>query len=158
MKRKMTDIIIAIIIFIVGWFFLYLPIMGFAYLFLGEYALGFLYLVPLLCLIGYILYRYFVIEPEKIRKNALSRMYNYPQHLSKEKILNQWHSKFKEVILREIGKCKYPDKKSDLNQCLQVVDKMEKNKIFDKLYRVFRLTGCHMDIKDSNGQTITKIV
>lgn len=158
MSELIGIIIAAIVLAFLGWLFLYLPIMGFAYLFLGKYALGFLYILPLLGPIGYVLYRYFVIEPEKKRRAALCRMYDYPQRLSKKKTTNNWYSGLKDTILKGLATCSEPNKVSDLNQCKKVVDKMENDGIFDKFHRVFRLTGCHIEIKGSNGQTIVKIV
>lgn len=154
----MKELIIGIIITLFAWLFLYLPVMGFAYIFLGEYALGLLHLLPLLCLIGVLLYRHFVIEPEKMRIAALSRMYKYPRRLGKSYKGNHWHSGFKDVINEGLLNCTDPDKKSDLIHCQNVVDKMEKDCVFDNLHRVFRLTGCHMEIKDCTGHTITTIV
>ena len=154
----MRELIILIIIALLGGLFLYLPVMGFAYIFLGEYALGLLHLLPLLCLIGVLLYRHFVTEPDKKRMAALGRMYNYPQHLCKRYTVNHWHSWFKDVIYGGLITCTDPDKKSDLNHCRDVVDKMEKDCVFENLHQAFRLTGCHMEIKDSTGHTITKIV
>ena len=61
----MKELVIGIIIVFLCWLFLYLPIMGFAYLYLGDFALGLLHLLPLLCLIGVLLYRHYVIAPEK---------------------------------------------------------------------------------------------
>ena len=154
----MVELIIGIIIALLGWLFLYLPVMGFAYIFLGEYALGLLHLLPLLCLIGFLLYRHFVTEPEKTRMAALSRMYNYPQRLGKRDTVNHWHSGFKDVIHGGLVICTDPDKKSDLNHCRQVVDKLETDCVFVNLHQAFQLTGCHIEIKDSTGHTITKIV
>lgn len=154
----MQEIIAGIVILVLGWLFLYLPVMGFAYLYLGEIALGLLYLLPLLCLIGVLLYRHYVIEPEKMRRATLSRMYNYPLRLGKRDTANHWHSGFKDVIHGGLVTCTDSDKKTDLNHCQHVVDKMEKDGVFENLHRAFRLTGCHMEIKDSTGHTITKIV
>ena len=132
--------------------------MGFAYLFLGEFALGTLYLLPLIVLIAVLLYRHFVTEPEKVRMAVLSRMYNYPSHLGKDDTADQWQKGFKAVIHGGLVTCSDSDKKTDLNHCQHVVEKMEKDCSFDDLNRAFRLTGCHMEIKDSTGHTITKIV
>ena len=154
----MIGIIIGIIILLFFWLFLYLPVMGFAYLFLGEYALGLLYILPLLCLICALLYQYFVTEPERRRMVALSRMYNYPRRLGKKDTDNHWHSEFKDVIHSGLITCTDPAKKTDLIHCQHIVDKMEKDCVFEKLHRVFRLTGCHMEIKDPSGQITTKIV
>lgn len=154
----MTELIIGIFLTLFGWLFLYLPVMGFAYLFLGEFALGLLHLLPLLVLIGVLLYRHFVTEPEKIRMAALSRMYKYPQQLNKGDSVNHWHSGFKGVIHGGLVACTDTDKKTDLIQCQHIVDKMEKDCVFENLHRAFRLTGCHMEIKDSRGHAITNIV
>ena len=154
----MKEIVIGIILLFLGWLFLYLPVMGFAYLYLGELALGLLYLLPLLCLIGRFLYRHYVIEPEKTRMAALSRMYKYPQCLGKKDTANQWYRGFKDVIHAGLITCTDPDKKSDLSHCLHVVEKMGKDCSFDGLNRAFRLTGCHLEVKDSTGHIITKIV
>lgn len=151
-------IVAAIVLTFLGWLFIYLPIMGFVYLFLGKYALGILYIIPLLCPIGYFLYRYLVIEPEKTRRAALCRMYDYPQRLNKKETVNHWYSVLKDVITIGLTTCSDPNKKSDLDQCQHIVNKMENDDIFDKFHRAFRLTGCHMKIKDSNGRTISKIV
>ena len=61
----MKELIIGIVLLLLGCLFLYLPVIGFAYLYLGEFALGLLHLLPLLCLIGVLLYRHYVIEPQK---------------------------------------------------------------------------------------------
>lgn len=154
----MQEIIVGIVLLLLGWLFLYLPVMGFAYLYLGEFALGLLYLLPLLCLIGVLLYRHCVIEPENKRRQALSRMYGYPQRLGKKDTTNHWHSKFKDAIHGGLVTCTDSDKKTDLNHCLRVVDKIEKDSVFENLHRAFRLTGCHMEIKDPTGHTIIKVV
>lgn len=154
----MQEIIVGIVLLLLGWLFLYLPVMGFAYLYLGEFALGMLYLLPLLCLIGVLLYRHYIIDPENGRRAALSRMYNYPQRLSKRETVNHWHSGFNDVIRGGIVTCTDSDKKMDLSHCKSIVDKLEKECVFENLHRAFRLTGCHMEIKDSTGHTIAKIV
>lgn len=122
----MTEIVFGILIMLAFWLFLYLPVMGFAYLFLGELGTGLLYLLPLLCLIAWILYHHFVIKPEEIRQAALCRMYSYPQCLNKNKTFNYWYSKFKDAIQSGLISCKDANKKSDLNNCMHVVDKMKK--------------------------------
>lgn len=154
----MVEFIIAIIIGLIVFLFLFLPVMGFAYIFLGDYMLGLLYLLPLLCMIGVLLYRHFVIDPEKKRKVALSRMYNYPRHLSKIVTSDQWNRGFMAVIHGGLVTTTDTSKKADLNHCQQIVEKMTKDNTFNDLHRAFLLTGCHMEIKDSTGHTITKIV
>ena len=154
----MTGIIVGIIIVLLVWLFLYLPVMGFAYLFLGEYALGLLYLFPFLCLIGFILYGQFVIEPENERKAALSRWYKYPLSLGKKVNFDQWQRGFKTVIHNGLVNTTDFNKKEDLNNCQKIVEKMTKDEVFNDLHRAFKLTGCHMEIKDATGHTITKIV
>lgn len=154
----MGEILLAIILSLVFLLFLYFPVMGFAYLFLGEFGTGLLYLIPLLCLTCWILYRHFVIEPERTRQDALCRMYSYPQNINKNKTSDDWHNKFKDTIQSGLISCKDAIKKSDLNNCMHVVDNMEKDRIFESFQRAFQLTGCHMEIKDTTDQTITKIV
>lgn len=158
MTEIITILFAATIIVLLGWLFLYLPIMGFAYIFWGEYALGLLYLLPLIGLIGVLLYRHFVIEPERRRWAALSRMYNFPRELTKKDTADKWHNGFKAVIHDGLVTSTGIDKQTDLNYCQQIVEKMRKDNNFDDLHRAFRLTGCHMEIKDSTGHTITKIV
>lgn len=154
----MEGFIILIIIILIFWLFLYLPVMGFAYIFLGEYALGLLYLLPLIGLIAVLLYRHFVTEPEKMRMTALSRMYGYPSKVNKKESTDQWPKGFKTAIHSGFATTTVSDKQKDLNYCQQIVEKMKKDNNFDDLHRVFRLTGCHMEIKDPTGDTIVKIV
>lgn len=154
----MTEIIVGIIIVLLIWLFLYLPVMGFVYIFLGEYALGLLYLLPFLGLIGFLLYRQFVIEPERERKAALSRWYNYPLNLGKKVNFDQWQREFKAVIHNGLVSTTNINKQNDLNHCQKIVEKMTKDEVFNDLHRAFKLTGCHMEIKDATGHTITKIV
>ena len=154
----MKELFVGIIIAILGWFFLYLPVMGFAYLFLGEYALGLLYLIPLIGLIAVLLYRHFVTEPEKARMAALCRMYGYPSKLTKDESVDQWPKAFKAAIHCGYATTTESDKQTDLNYCQQIVEKMKKDNKFDDLHRAFRLTGCHMEIKDPKGNTVAKIV
>lgn len=154
----MVEIIIGLIIALFVWLFLYLPVMGIAYLFLEEFALGLLYLLPFLGLIGFILYRQYVIEPEHERKVALSRWYKYPLHLGKKVNYDQWHRGFKAVIHNGLVSTTDSNKQNDLNHCQKIVEKMTKDDVFNDLHRAFQLTGCHMEIKDATGHTITKIV
>lgn len=154
----MPELIAGIVILVLGCLFLYLPVMGFAYLFLGEYALGLLYLLPLIGLIAVLLYRHFVTEPEKIRMAALCRMYGYPSKLTNKESADQWPKGFKEAIHNGFATTTEPDKQTDLNYCQQIVEKMKKDNKFDDLHRAFRLTGCHLEIQDPRGNTIAKIV
>ena len=132
--------------------------MGVAYLFLGEYALGLLYLLPFLSLIGFVLYRHFFIEPESERIVALSHWYNYPLILGKKVNFDQWNKGFKAVIHNGLVSTTDINKQNDLNHCQKIVEKMTKDEIFNNLHRAFKLTGCHMEIKDATGHTVTKIV
>lgn len=154
----MAEIIAGLIIALLAWLFLYLPVMGFAYLFLGEYALGLLHMLPFLSLIGFVIYCQFVIEPEHERKAALSRWYKYPLHLGKKVNYDQWHRGFKDVIHNGLVSTTDTNKQNDLNHCQKIVEKMTKDDVFNDLHRAFQLTGCHMEIKDTTGHTITKIV
>ena len=154
----MVELIIGIVIALLGWLFLYLPVMGSAYIFFGEYALGSLYLLPLIGLIAVLLYRHFVTEPEKKRMAALCRMYGYPSKLTKKESADQWPKGFKEAIHNGFATTTEPDKQTDLNYCQQIVEKMKKDNKFDDLHRAFRLTGCHMEIQDPKGNTIANIV
>ena len=158
MTEIFTILIAAFIIVFLGWLFLYLPVMGFAYIYLGEFALGLLYLLPLMGLIGVLLYRHFVIEPERRRWAALSRMYNFPRVLSKNDTADKWHNGFKAAIHGGLVTSTDSDKQTDLAYCQQIVERMRKDNNFDDLHRAFRLTGCHLDIKDPSGHTITQIV
>ena len=154
----MVEIILAVIIALYALLFLYLPIIGFAYIFLVEYALGLLYLLPVLCLIGFVFYRQFIIKPEHERKAALSRWYKYPLYLGKKVNFDQWQRGFKAVIHNGLLTSTDVNKQNDLNHCQKIVEKMTKDEVFNDLQRAFKLTGCHLEIKDATGQTITKIV
>lgn len=154
----MQEIIAGIFILVLGWLFLYLPVMGFAYIFLGEYALGLLYLLPSIGLIGVLLYSHFVTEPKKKRMAALCRMYGYPGKLTKKESVDQWYKGFKAAIHDGLSKTTDQDKQTDLNYCQQIVENMKKDNTFDDLHRVFRLTGCHMEIIDPTGDAIAKII
>lgn len=158
MKELIIIFIIGVIITFLGWLFLYLPVMGFANLYLGEFALGLLFLLPLLCLIGGLCYRHYINEPEKIRMAALSRMYRYPLSLSKKVNSDQWHKGFLKAIHEGLANVDGGSKQADLNICERVVKKMAKENAFNDFQRAFKLTGCHMEIKDSAGNTVTKIV
>ncbi len=153
-----VGIIAGIIIILFLGLFLCLPVMGIANLLLGDYTLGLLYLLPFLCLIGFILYRQFVIEPERERKAALSRWYNYPLHLGKKVAFDQWYRGFKAVIHKGLDNTTNINKQKDLNHCQKIIEKMAKDEVFNDLHRAFKLSGCHMEIKDDTGHTITKIV
>lgn len=150
--------IVGIIIVLYALPFFFLPVMGFAYLFLGEYALGLLFLLPFLCLITFKLYKQFVIEPERERKAALRRLYKYPLNLGKKVNFDQWNKGFKAVIHNGLVSTTDINKQNDLNHCQKIVEKMTKDELFNDLHRAFKLTGCHMEIKDATGHTVTKIV
>ena len=158
MKELLIIFIIGIILIFLGWLFLYLPVIGFAYLFLGEYSLGLLHQLPLLGLIGVLLYRHFVIEPKRWQWAALSRMYRYPLSLSKKVNSDQWHKGFLKAIYEGLAIVDGPSRKTDLDHCKRVVEKMAKDGAFNGLQRAFKLTGCHMEIKDSVGNIVSKIV
>lgn len=150
--------VLLLVIFLAILAILYLSVMGFAYFFLGEYASGLLHLLPLIGLIGFLLYRHFVIEPARRRWAALSHMYNFPREFTKKESADQWHRGFKAVISSGSALTTDSDKQTDLNHCQHIVEEMTKSKAFDDFHCAFRLTGCHMEIKDSTGNTITKIV
>lgn len=154
----MIEFIIALIIALMALLFLCMPVAGFAYFFLGEYLKGLLFLLPLLCLIGFLLYRQYVTKPERNRLAALSRWYNYPLSLSKKVDSTLWHRGFKKVINDDIVTTTDSGKQDDLKHCLQIVEKMAKDDTFNGFHRAFRLTGCHLEIKDTSGRTINRIV
>lgn len=154
----MIEFVIGIIIVLIAWLFLCMPVTGFAYFFLGEYLKGLLFLLPLLCLIGFLLYRQYVTKPEWNRMAALSRWHNYPLSLCKKVDSTLWHRGFKKVINDGIVTTIDTSKKNDLKHCLQVVEKMANDNAFNGFHRAFRLTGCHLEIKDSSGRIINRIV
>lgn len=156
--QDLAIIIVGILFILLLWLVVYLPIMGFAYILLGEWALGVLYLTPLICTIGVLLYRQFVICPERKRMIELSRMHHYPRRLTKNESSDQWSKGFKAVIHGGLVSVTDPSKQKDLHQCQKIVEKMSKDNAFENLHRAFRLTGCHLEIKDSTDHTITQIV
>lgn len=150
--------IIVLILSGVLWLFIYLPCNGIAYIVLGDIPLGLLYLIPAFIIIALLLYRHFIVEPESRRKDALRYKYDYPQYLDQEETAAQWNKGFKMAISDGITTISDTNKRAELEQCQRIVNKMAKNKMFDGLHRSFRLTGCHMEIKDSADNTITTIV
>lgn len=77
-----------------------------------------------------------------------------------------WDDKFQKVIKNAINTCKEAEKRTDLQKCQRVAKSMIKSSDsyytldcpFYKINKAFRLTGCHLTITDSQGNTIIKIV
>lgn len=157
MAELISYCVIFFVIYFVGWLFLYLPIMGFIYIFSAEYSTGMLYLLPLFGLYCVLLYRVYVILPERRRQELLREKFNYPSSLDDKENADQWHIVFFNVINDKIANTT-EDKQEDLKRCQQVVKRMATSNAFNKFHKAFRLTGCHMEIKDPSGQTIAKIV
>lgn len=158
MSELMTFFVAVLLVWFLVWLFLYLPVIGFAYLYSGEFSLGLLHILPVLCLIGVYLFYHFVIEPKIVLRAALSRMYIFPLQLDKTDTAERWYNGFKKVVHDGIASTSDLTKQTDLNHCKRIVEKMTKDSIFNNFHRAFRLTGCHMEIKDSSGHSITKIV
>ena len=129
-----------------------------------------------LIIIVFLIYNKYVIAPREMLERSLRKMHHYPQFLLHEDG-EQWGKAFQRTIgsaienitekdkksdLQQSGrivrKIAFKKKMSDLQQCERIVRKMAQNKSFDNLHRAFRLTGCHMEIKDSTGNSIVKIV
>lgn len=154
----MIEFIIALIVALMALLFLCMPVAGFACFFLGEYLIGLLFLLPLLCLLAFLLYRQYITKPERNRMAALSRWYGYPFLLCRKVDSTLWHRGFKKVINDGIVATTDLSKQTDLKRCLQIVEKMAKDDTFNGFHRAFRLTGCHLKIEDPASHSITKIV
>lgn len=150
--------IFGLIVSFLLWVVAYLPVMGIVKILLGEWSLGLLYLLPFICLVGFLFYDMFVKTPERIRKEKLHHMYHYPNRIGKNESSSHWHSEFMAVIKEGISTTSDPNKQTDLHHCQKIVEKMSKDNIFSNFNRVFRLTGCHLQIFDSDGRSIAKIV
>ena len=128
--------------------------MGCCYLLIeGEIVYGILWLLPPIIHIVYIIFKW----PHWKREKALHKMHNYPESINLE-FGYQWEREFQSLISKAIESTKDPEKRSDLEHCQNVVNKISDNSGFYYLQRTFRLTGCHISITDSNGKRITKIV
>ena len=157
MADLVNGLILLLVLYIGGWLFLYLPIMGFIYIFSAEYWTGVLYFLPLLVAYCVLLFRLYIILPERRRQKLLREKYNYPSSLDETENADQWHIGFFNVINDKIANTT-EDKQEDLKRCQQVVKRMATSNAFNKFHKAFRLTGCHMEIKDPSDQTIAKIV
>jgi hypothetical protein len=151
-------LIVGLIIYLVIYIFAYLPILGIVQIILGEWALGLLYLLPLVCIVGVFLYWQFIIVPKRDRRTLLNTMYGFPRKLDEKESSTQWNNGFMTVIQDGINATSDSDKLADLQQCKLIVDKMSKKNAFANIHRVFRLTGCHLTITDSTNQKVTRIV
>ncbi|MBR1903013.1 MAG: hypothetical protein IJ826_08580 [Bacteroidaceae bacterium] len=128
--------------------------MGCCYLLVErEIVYGILWLLPPMIHIVYIKFRW----PHWKREKALHKMHNYPESINLE-FGNQWKKEFQSLLSKAIESTKDPEKKSDLEHCLHIVEKIKDDSGFYHLQRTFRLTGCHISITDSNGKHITEIV
>lgn len=140
------------------WLMAYLPVMGVVYILIGEWIQGLFCWLPLMCFIGVVLYRHYIVQPKETLMVELSHMYKYPRRLTKNERADKWHSGFSAVIQNGIAAVDDPAKQADLKQCHKIVEKMAKDNVFHSLHRAFRITGCHLKVTDDNGRVLTQIV
>lgn len=119
----------------------------------GEIVYAVLLLMPTIIYTIYVIYKW----PRWKREKALHKMHNYPENIIWESS-DQWEREFRSLLLKAIESAKDLEKKSDLEHCLHIVEKINDDSGFYSLQRTFRLTGCHISITDSSGKRITKIV
>ena len=122
-----------------------------------DYFKSLLFFIPLISCILYMVYYRIFIKPEEKRWSALVRMYELPNSLIKEGG-GRWGKAFQQLINAELNNVSESQKNNDLQQCQNIVKKMNKDGAFEDLNRAFRFTGCHFIITDNNGKVITKIV
>lgn len=151
-------LIAGLIIYLLFLIIAYLPVLGIVQIILGEWALGILYLLPIICVLGFLLHWQLVVIPERNRKALLNNMYGYPRHLDEKESATQWNKGFMTLIQDGINANTDSDKLADLQQCKLIVEKMSKKNAFANIHRVFRLTGCHLTVIDSSNQKVTKII
>lgn len=113
---------------------------------------------------------YFALEqffekPREKREKALCKKYHLPKYVA-DNDYGALEKKFQEVIAKAIESTSDNAKISDLKHCQRVIKEMNKSCVgsytwlssFSKIYKAFRLTGCHLKVTDSEGNNITKII
>lgn len=145
-------------------FFILFPICGFQSLEKGEVDSALFFFSPWIVLICYLLINQFYVKPRKKRQEAESKMYNLPNRIEHE-YGELWNREFQKVIKNAIDTTTDSKKLTDLQHCKRVAGEMIKDsgsyrldRPFYKINNAFRLTGCHIKITDSEGNSITQIV
>ena len=145
-------------------FFILFPICGFQSLEKGEVDSALFFFSPWIVLICYLLINHFYVKPRKKRQEAVSKMYNLPNRIEHE-YGELWNREFQKVINKAINTTTDSKKLTDLHHCKRVAGEMIKDsgsyrldRPFYKINNAFRLTGCHITITDSEGNSITQIV
>lgn len=140
------------------------PICGVQALLKGEIGTGIFFLSPLTIVLCALAYQLLYEKPREKRQKALHKMYNLPD-VVRDEYGQTWDREFQKAISKAIEDSTDNEKRTDLQQCQKVAKEMIKDSEtyrFDRPYysinQAFRLTGCHLTITDSQGNTITQIV
>lgn len=147
--------------------FVLFPISGISALLEGDTDSGIKFLIPLTSLLlGALFYFVFVqiMTPRIRRHEALHIMHKIPYFVDKE-YGEFWDKKFQKVIARAIESTSDDLELSDLQQCQKISNDLKKNSgaftkdsPFNKINKSFLLTGCHITVINSKGETISKLV
>lgn len=150
--------------FLIFFLFLVFPICGIQSLMEGNIGTGVFFLLPLMLALCVFAYQQLYQKPLDKRYDALHKKYKLPYEVrgdNGEKL----DKDFQMTISKAIASTTEPKKKSELQRCQTVAKEMIKDsganrldRPFYKINNAFRLTGCHLTITDSKGNTIVQIV
>ena len=151
-------------IIMVFFLFIVFPLCGIQSLQKGEVDEAIFFFSPITILICYLVVKYCIVVPHKKRQEAVRKKYNIPIIVSNE-YGEVWEREFQRIIKDAIDKTSDTSKLSDLKNCQKVAKQMTQNNSpitldppFYEIHNAFRLTGCHFEIIDSEGNIIAKIV
>lgn len=151
--------------FLIFFLFLVFPICGIQSLMEGNIGMGVFFLLPLVFVLCVFAYQQLYQKPLEKQYNALHKKYQLPKYVADDDY-GALEKKFQEVIAKAIESTSDNAKISDLKHCQRVIKEMNKSCVgsytwlssFSKIYKAFRLTGCHLKVTDSEGNNITKII
>lgn len=150
--------------FLIFFLFLVFPICGIQSLMEGNIGTGVFFLLPLMLALCVFAYQQLYQKPLDKRYDALHKKYKLPYEVRGDNG-EKWDKDFQMTISKAIASITEPKKKSELQRCQTVAKEMIKDsganrldRPFYKINNAFRLTGCHLTITDSKGNTIVQIV
>lgn len=150
--------------FLIFFLFLVFPICGIQSLMEGNIGTGVFFFLPLMLALCVFAYQQLYQKPLDKRYDALHKKYKLPYEVRDDNG-EKWDKDFQMTISKAIASTTEPKKKSELQRCQTVAKEMIKDsganrldRPFYKINNAFRLTGCHLTITDSKGNTIVQIV
>lgn len=145
--------------------FLILPALGIQEIGKGNVLEGLLCLLPLLCLIVYLLYYFIDIRPKEKLAEAACKKYNLPDSYLPFLSLDskKWDIKIQSVMEKALKEEAEQDKIKEIEFCKKIAQNIHKGPLahydgFSDMHRAFILTGCHITITDDKGEFIEQIV